>query len=85
MDTIGNITFFNSFAEKFFGFTKDEIIGKNVVGTIVTDYDVSGNDLQEMIIDIGRMPEKYKKNENENIKRDGTRVWNKLGKYPNIR
>ena len=35
MDTSGNITFFNHFALSFFDYTSDEVIGKNVVGTIV--------------------------------------------------
>ena len=30
-DTQGNITFFNEFARKFFGYTEDEIIGKSVI------------------------------------------------------
>jgi len=35
MDTLGNITFFNHLRLSFFDYTSDEIIGKNVVGTIV--------------------------------------------------
>ena len=34
MDTAGNVTYFKKFAEEFFGFTRHEILGKNVVGTI---------------------------------------------------
>ncbi|MFZ0484938.1 MAG: GAF domain-containing protein, partial [Desulfobacterales bacterium] len=33
-DIKGNITFFNEFAQNFFGFTEDEIIGKSLEGTI---------------------------------------------------
>lgn len=74
-DTQGTITFFNEFAQDFFGFTEDEILGKNVVGTIVPERDSSGRDLAAMIQDIGRHPEKYATNENENMRRDGERVW----------
>ena len=35
IDTEGKITFINEFAEDFFGFHADELIGKSVVGTIV--------------------------------------------------
>ncbi len=71
----GNITFFNEFAQRFFGFEEDEILGKNVVGTIVPEIDSEGNDLKSMMKDIEENPEKYISNENENIKRNGERVW----------
>ena len=34
----------NQFAEKFFGFSRDEILGKNVMGTIVPQSDSHGHD-----------------------------------------
>jgi two-component system cell cycle sensor histidine kinase/response regulator CckA len=74
-DPQGAITFINEFAQNFFGFTEDEIIGRNVLGTIVPERDSSGGDLAAMIHDIGLHPEKYAANENENMRRDGERVW----------
>jgi PAS domain S-box-containing protein len=75
MDLKGYITFFNEFAQSFFGYSEDEIIGRNVVGTIVPEIDSFGRDLTAMIEDIGRNPEQYKTNENENMRRNGERVW----------
>jgi PAS domain S-box-containing protein len=75
MDPSGNITFFNHFAERFLGFSQEEIIGKNVVGTIVPERDSNGLDQQNMILDIGVQPERYSSNENENMRKDGSRVW----------
>ena len=75
MDTKGNVTFFNEFAQDFFGFTENEILGKNVVGTIVPKTETTGRDLSEMIHDIGRHPERYVTNENENMLKNGERVW----------
>ena len=75
IDITGCITFFNEFAQKFFGYTKDEILGKNVVGTIVTEMDTSYRDLKAMIKDIIKNPKRYAVNENENIRRNGERVW----------
>ena len=75
MDINGRITFFNEFAQKFFGYTKDEILGKNVVGTIVPKMDTSYCDLETMIKDIIQNPDLYTINENENIRRNGERVW----------
>jgi PAS domain S-box-containing protein len=75
MDTKGTVTFFNEFAQKFFGFERNEIIGRNVVGTIVPEIDSSGRNQADMIRNISRDPEKYSDNENENIKKNGERVW----------
>ena len=75
MDKEGTIIFFNNFAEELFGYTKEGIIGQNVVGTIVPETESTGRDLKEMILDIGRNPEKYKSNINENIRKNGERIW----------
>ena len=57
LDKKGIITFFNEFAEKFFGFSKEEIIGKNAVGTIVPKIESSGRDTQKLINNILIEPE----------------------------
>lgn len=75
MDVVGNVTFFNEFAQKFFGYSSEEMIGNNVIGSIVPKTESSGRDLEAMIYDIGMHPELYINNENENIKRNGARVW----------
>jgi PAS domain S-box-containing protein len=75
MDTEGKITFFNKFAEDFFGYNESEILGKSVLGTIVPLKDTSDNDLKAMIDDILIHPGDYLRNENENMKRSGERVW----------
>jgi two-component system cell cycle sensor histidine kinase/response regulator CckA len=75
LDTQGNVTFINQFGQNFFGYAEDEILGKNVIGRIVPETDSAGKDLAVMIREIGRHPEKYAINENENIRRNGERVW----------
>ena len=74
-DPTGKVTFFNEFAQDFFGYGESEIIGRNVVGTIVPETDSAGRNLAAMIADIGRHPEHYTSNENENMKKNGDRVW----------
>jgi PAS domain S-box-containing protein len=71
----GKIIFFNEFAQSFFGYKEEEVIGKNVIGTIVPKTDKAGQDLSAMIRDIGTFPERYINNENENMLRSGKRVW----------
>jgi PAS domain S-box-containing protein len=75
MDTQGNITFFNRFAQDFFGYSEAEILGRNVVGTIVAATDSAGRNLEIMIQDLAKHPEKYTDNENENIRRNGELAW----------
>jgi PAS domain S-box-containing protein len=76
LDNAGNITFFNEFAQKFFGFTSTEILGKPVVGTVVPPQESSSNrDLSQLIGNIVRHPDEFANNENENITKNGERVW----------
>ncbi|MFO7871458.1 MAG: PAS domain S-box protein [Kiritimatiellia bacterium] len=69
------ITFFNEYAQSFFGYSAGEIIGRNVLGTIVPEVDSEGRDMRKMTREISAHPEIYASNYNENIKKDGTRVW----------
>lgn len=75
MDTRGNIVYFNTFAERFFGYRRKDLLGKNVVGTIVPKEETTGRDLRAMIRNIGKEPERYAANENENMRKNGERVW----------
>ena len=75
MDPRGNVTFFNRFAEEFFGYSEEEILGRNVLGTIVPATDLAGTDLEARLQDVLRHPERYDSSENENVCRDGERVW----------
>jgi PAS domain S-box-containing protein len=76
MDTMGKVIFVNEFAQRFFGYGAEELVGKNVVGTIVPEVETTtGRDLQLMIEDIGRNPGRYESNINENMRRCGERVW----------
>ena len=71
----GIITFFNEYAQKFFGYSSEEIIGKHVMDTIVPEDETTGRDLRPLMDDICQHPEKYECNINENVKRNGDRVW----------
>lgn len=74
-DTTGKVCFLNEYGQRFFGFSGSEILGQNVVGTIVPETETSGRDLQALMLDIQHHPENYLLNENENICKNGDRVW----------
>lgn len=75
MDLQGTITFFNNYALTFFDYASEDVIGKNVVGTIVSQNIRSGHDLSMMADDLGFNAEGYAVNVSENIRRNGDRVW----------
>ncbi|MBU1456008.1 MAG: transporter substrate-binding domain-containing protein [Proteobacteria bacterium] len=74
-DSTGMIVFLNRFGLELFGYTPEEIIGRHVMDTIVPETEGSGRDLSFMINDILEHPENYELNENENMCRDGRRVY----------
>ena len=71
----GEVTFLNEFGQKFFGFSEDEILGRHVVGTIVPESESTGRDLSPLMDKITAHPEDFEKNINENMRRNGDRVW----------
>jgi diadenylate cyclase len=75
MDLQGTITFFNTYALAFFDYASEDVIGKNVVGTIISQKSRSGHDLTMMADDLGFNAEGYAVNVSENIRRNGDRVW----------
>ncbi len=74
-DRNGRLTFFNEFAEKFFGYTGAEIMGRSVMDTIVPPSETTGRDLSGLMDQIQADPDRFMVNENENITKDGRRVW----------
>ncbi len=74
-DKEGRVTFFNEYGQSFFGFTEEEIIGRYVVGTIVPETESTGRDLAPLMDDICKNPQKYEYSINENLRKDGSRVW----------
>ena len=75
-DPQGRILFMNDFGQRLFGYAHEELVGRSVLELIVPDTEESsGRDLVAMIHDILRHPERYEHNENENVARDGSRLW----------
>lgn len=75
LDADGMITYINRFGLEFFGYTKEEIIGKDSRDMLVPQLDSNGRDLRSMIDEILDDIEGFATNVNENIKKNGERVW----------
>jgi diguanylate cyclase (GGDEF)-like protein/PAS domain S-box-containing protein len=74
-DPQGCVIFLNDYGQRLFGYTNDDLVGRSVLGLIVPDTESSGRDLVAMIHDLLAHPERYVANENENVRRDGERLW----------
>ena len=70
----GTLTFANEYAQAFFGYEEKEIVGKHV-SVLVPETESNGLDLSTLVQDIVSHPEQYLGNINENVCRDGRRVW----------
>lgn len=75
MDVKGDIIFVNDFALHFFGYTEEEMLGKNMVGTILPSDESSIEDIEDLLEDIIRYPELYRSIESENICQNEQKVW----------
>lgn len=69
------ITEFAGNAEAVFGFKKQEVIGKNLYETIVPQHESTGRSLKNLLKEITENTHTYQYNINENITKDGRRIW----------
>ena len=74
-DIDGKITFFNEFAQNFFGFSDSEILGKRLEGTIFPDTESTKTYLDNLLTYLKQRPKKPVINEKESILRTGKKVW----------
>ncbi|MDD1717830.1 MAG: PAS domain S-box protein, partial [Methanoregulaceae archaeon] len=74
VDPSGTITFFNKAAQAFFGWSSAEIVGKNVVGTIIAN-DRPERESNSLSSDLGFSSEGYAIRINEHVLRSGEQVW----------
>jgi len=75
VDERGIITFFNEFAERFFGRSQAEILGKNIFGPIIAVKDRSENEIAELVRSFLRTTESLTFNELECLRRNDEPVW----------
>ena len=74
-DLEGIIEFFNEFAQHFFGYTENEVLGKSLYDTIVPATGASGKNIREIRQEMRLDPDNDGNYEGENVKKNGERVW----------
>lgn len=75
LDTQGRITFLNKYGQDFYGYSDREILSRNALGLILPDIDSNGKDFSTIFSDFLAHPERHENFENENIRRNGEKVW----------
>lgn len=75
VDTAGIVTFINDYGQKFFGYQKEDVVGKDIIATIMPEVESSGRNLIELLEETLLYPERHIIDENEHIRVDGTRAW----------
>jgi diguanylate cyclase (GGDEF)-like protein/PAS domain S-box-containing protein len=75
IDARGTITFVNEFAQHFFGYSKEELAGQPLVGTLVAGTAANQADLQTMLTNIASNPDGYLHRKGETTLKDGEKVW----------
>ena len=75
IDKSGKIIDLNDYATEIFGYAKDELIGKNVYGTLFPDFKIKSNTKSDIISRIFGNPKLYVEHETENIKKSGEHFW----------
>lgn len=73
-DTNGRITFFNEYAQEFFGYSEEEILGRKITDTLLPRIDSNGRNLESDLKNFFTHPEKFKNIALENVLRNGERV-----------
>lgn len=75
LDSQGRITWMNRYGLEFFGYLEQEILGKSVYETIVPQKESTGRDLSRLFRDVIENGSEIVPKINENVKKDGSRVW----------
>ena len=75
MDTNGHCTFFNGYAQSFFGYSRDEMIGNSLIGTLIPKTENGNSSLEELLALILESPETIPSSTNQNTRKDGSQAW----------
>ncbi len=71
----GDITFFNGYAQNYFGFPENEIVGKNVVGVIFPDSEISRKYITKMAEALTENPEQQMNRETKCMLNNSEPAW----------
>lgn len=71
----GELLFINEYGLQFFGYSAKELLGLPVTETIIPPSEETGRDLHSWFSELILEPERHQYSVNQNIRKDGRRVW----------
>ncbi len=74
-DIEGKITFFNEYAQKLFGYNEHEIIGRNIIGSILPKSEPIQQRSKRLTASLLKYPKYPFISEDKNVLRNGDQVW----------
>ncbi len=72
--TDGTIVYMNDYGFRYFGYSPGDLIGRHA-GILIPEIETSGKNLTNLADEIIQNPGKYIQLENENVRKNGERVW----------
>lgn len=75
IDMAGNIAFCNEYANEFYGYKPDELLGKPIIGTLIPEKNLEGEPMKRYLNRLLRNPSAHPFNEVMNIRKNGEIVW----------
>jgi len=75
IDRDGNVIFLNDFAQSFFGYFEDELLGKNLVDTVIPSDEESVARFRKLIDEAANHPDRYVSADIENRCSGSENVW----------
>jgi len=75
IETTGRITFSNEFAQQLFGYTENEMLGKNAEQIILPAGRANRQAFEAFVAALQKKPDRPMVNENETERRNGGKVW----------
>ena len=74
-DPQGCITFLNRFAGQLFGLSEEEVLGRNLVGTILPDVPLMTEEIRNLFEDLRRNPTHRIAKETRSLRQNGKEIW----------
>jgi len=75
MDIDGNIAYCNEFAQRFFGYSEKEMLGKNAEQIILPAYQSNRKGFEKLVNSLQKDPDQLRVSENDTQRKNGQKVW----------
>jgi PAS domain S-box-containing protein len=75
MDTDGHIAYSNEFAQRFFGYSEKEMLGKNAEQIILPENQVNHKGFEKLVTSLQKDPNQLRVSETDTYRKNGQKVW----------